>query len=323
MDAPKPALRIAFIGEALIDFTCTAGLNFEGHEGGALANSAIAAARLDQPTAFITQLSTDMFGERLLDNLVRNGLDTRFVLRSDAPSTLAFVERTPVTNRYAFYMQGTADTQWAPTQLPVLPDSCRYLHFGSISLLNDPAASRITEFVEAQKGQRIVLFDPNVRLSLIADVEGFRMRMQRWVAACDLLKFSDEDAAVLAPGLSLSDAAAFFLKPAGQPGPRAVVVTRGGLGATVYRYGKEPIDVSAPKVEVVDTIGAGDTFAAALSVGLLEQGIEHAHQLGELPDESWRRTLRFAVTAAALNCMREGANPPLRTELRDALPDAW
>jgi len=322
-DAFKPALRIAFIGEALIDFTCTTGLNFEGHEGGALANSAIAAARLDQPTAFITQLSSDMFGERLLDNFVRNGLDTRFVLRSDAPSTLAFVERTPVTNRYAFYMQGTADTQWAPAQLPVLPDSCRYLHFGSISLLNEPAASRITDFVEAQKGQRIVVFDPNVRPSLIAHVDGFRTRMQRWVAACDLLKFSDEDAAVLTPGLSFDDAAAFFLKPAGQSGPCAVVVTRGGSGASVYRYGKESIHVSAPKVEVIDTIGAGDTFAAALSVGLLEQGIEQVQQLSDLPDEGWHRTLRFAVSAAALNCTRAGANPPLRTELRDALPDTW
>ena len=322
-DALTPALRIAFVGEILIDFTATAGLAFEGHEGGALANSAIAAARLDQPTAFITQLSTDLFGERLFDNLVNNGIDTRFVLRSDAPTTLAFVERTPVTNRYAFYMQGTADTLWAPALLPVLPDSCRYLHFGSISLLNEPAASRITEFVEAQKGQRIVVFDPNVRPSVIADVDDFRRRMQRWVAACDLLKFSDEDAAVLAPGLSLHEAADFFLKPEGQPGPRAVVVTRGGLGATVFRHGREPIEVSAPQVEVVDTIGAGDTFAAALSVSLLEQGIEHAQQVSDLPDDSWRRTLRFAVTAAALNCTREGANPPLRAELRDALPGAW
>ncbi len=323
LDAPRPALRIAFIGEALIDFTATSGLKFEGHEGGALANSAIAAARLDQPTAFITQLSTDLFGERLLDNLVRNGLDTRFVLRSDAPSTLAFVERTPVTNRYAFYMQGTADTLWSPAQLPALPDSCRYLHFGSISLLNEPAASRITDFVEAQKGQRIVVFDPNVRPSLIADVSDFRVRMQRWVAACDLLKFSDEDAAVLTPGLSLLDAAAFFLKPAGQPGPRAVVVTRGGLGATVYRLGRVPIDISAPKVDVVDTIGAGDTFAAALSVGLLEQGVERTLQLSELSDDDWRRTLHFAATAAALNCTREGADPPTRAELRQTLPDAW
>ncbi|RZL68044.1 MAG: carbohydrate kinase, partial [Variovorax sp.] len=107
-------MRIALAGESLIDFTSTSssGLAFEGHEGGALTNSAIAASRLGQPTGFITQLSNDMFGERLLRHLKDNGVDTRFVLRSDAPSTLAFVERLPTTNRYAFYMRGTADTLW-------------------------------------------------------------------------------------------------------------------------------------------------------------------------------------------------------------------
>ncbi|RZI93315.1 MAG: carbohydrate kinase [Variovorax sp.] len=311
-------MRIALVGESLIDFTCTSGLAFEGHEGGALTNSAIAAARLGQPTGFITQLSTDLFGERLLQHLEGNGVDTRFVLRSDAPSTLAFVERLPTTNRYAFYTHGTADTLWAPAELPVLPESCRFLHFGSISLLAEPAAARIAELVEAQQGQRIVLFDPNVRPSLIPDMAAYRARLPRWVAACDLLKFSDEDCAFIAPGLSLAAAAAYFLHLAPK-GPRAVVVTRGGEGATLYRKGRAPIDVAPPRVEVVDTIGAGDTFAAGLSVGLLEQGVERAEQLAELPDNAWGAVLRFAATAAALNCTREGCDPPTRAELQAAL----
>lgn len=311
-------MRIAFVGESLIDFTCTSGLSFEGHEGGALTNSAIAAARLGQSTGFITQLSTDLFGERLWRHLERNGVDMRFVLRSEAPSTLAFVERLPTTNRYAFYTHGTADTLWAPTPLPALPDSCRYLHFGSISLLAEPAASRITELVEAQRGQRVVLFDPNVRPSLIADMAAYRARIPRWVAACDVLKFSDEDGAFLAPNMSLAEAAAHFLK-LGPTGPCAVVVTRGGDGATLYRTGRAPIDVAPPKIEVADTIGAGDTFAAGLSVGLLEQGVEDAAQLAVLPDERWREVLRFAATAAALNCTREGCDPPHRDALREAL----
>ncbi|RYY87387.1 MAG: carbohydrate kinase [Comamonadaceae bacterium] len=311
-------MRIALAGEALIDFTCTSGLSFEGHEGGALTNSAIAAARLGQSTGFITQLSTDLFGERLLRHLEGNGVDTRFVLRSDAPSTLAFVERLPTTNRYAFYTHGTADTLWAPMELPALPDSCRYLHFGSISLLAEPASSRITELVESHRGRRIVLFDPNVRPSLIPDMAAYRARVPRWVASCDLLKFSDEDCAFLAPGMSLAQAAAFFLERAPN-GPRAVVVTRGGEGATLYRPGRAAVDVSPPRVKVVDTIGAGDTFAAGLSVGLLEQGVERAEQLTELSDECWREVLRLAATAAALNCTREGCDPPTRAELRAAL----
>ena len=311
-------MRIALVGESLIDFTCTTGLSFEGHEGGALTNSAIAAARLGQHTGFVTQLSTDMFGERLLRHLEANGVDTRFVVRSDAPSTLAFVERLPTTNRYAFYTNGTADTLWSPEVLPALPDSCSFLHFGSISLLAQPAADRITQFVEAQRGQRIVLFDPNVRPSLIADMAAYRARVPRWVAACDLLKFSDEDAAFLTPGLSLAQAAAFFLELVPN-GPRAVVITRGGEGATLFRPGRAAIDVKPPHVKVADTIGAGDTFAAALSVALLEQGVEHAQQLTDLPDAHWGEVLLFAATAAALNCTREGCDPPTRAELRAAL----
>jgi fructokinase len=314
-------MRIALTGEALIDFTCTSGLSFEGHEGGALTNSAIAAARLGQATGFITQLSTDMFGERLLQHLEGNGVDTRFVLRSEAPSTLAFVARTPTTNHYAFYTKGTADTLWAPQELPSLPDSCRFLHFGGISVLTDPAATRITELVEAQSGKRIVLFDPNVRPSLIPDMDDYRAKQPRWMAACDLLKFSDEDAAYLAPGKSLAEAAAVFLAPraSGGRGPRAVVITRGGESAGLYRAGRAPVEVKPPKITVVDTIGAGDTFAAGISVALLEQGVEQAPQLDELSDDAWREVLRFAATAAALNCLREGCDPPTRAELQSAL----
>ncbi len=312
-----PDIRIAIVGESLIDFTATSGLNFEGHEGGAPTNSAIATARLGQAIGFISQLSTDLFGERLLKHLEGNGVDTRWVLRSDAPSTLAFVERTPLTNRYAFYTQGTADTQWNPATLPALPESCRFLQFGSIALLHEPAASRIIDLVQAQQGQRIVLFDPNVRLSLIKDLPAFRANIYRWSAYSNLMKFSDEDAAALAPGLSLAEAAASFMHS--DSGPRAVVITRGGDGATLFRRGHAPLEIQAPKITVADTIGAGDTFDAGLTVGLLEQGVEQVAQLDSLPDAKWLAVLRFAAKAAAINCTREGANPPSRAELQVAL----
>ncbi len=315
-----PDIRIAIVGESLIDFAATGGLNFAGHEGGAPTNSAIATARLGQPIGMVCQLSTDMFGERLLKHIESNGVDTRWVLRSDAPSTLAFVERTPTTNRYAFYMNGTADTQWNPTTLPVLPESCRFLQFGSISLLFEPAASRIIDLVKAQQGQRIVLFDPNVRLSLIKDLPAFRANVYRWSAYSNLMKFSDEDAAALAPGLSLAEVAASFMQT--DTGPRAVVITRGGEGATLFRRGKAALEIVAPKITVADTIGAGDTFDAGLTVGLLEQGVEQVAQLDSLPDAGWLAVLRFAAQAAAINCTREGANPPTRAELQVALDAA-
>jgi fructokinase len=308
-------MQIALAGEALIDFTGSGGMAFQGHCGGSPLNSAVACARLGLATAYITQLSTDLFGEQLLQHMHANGIDTRFVQRSDAPSTVAFVERGPQTNRYAFYSLGSADSRWAPEPLPRLPDSCRFLHFGSISLLQDPAARRITELIAANAGQRVIVFDPNIRLSLIHDLPAYRLRTQRWLAYTDLLKLSDEDAEALAPGMAHADAASTWLKA----GPRAVIVTSGGDGAVLYRADHQPMPIAAPKIRVADTIGAGDTFTAGLSVALLDHGVGQAAGLDSLPDLAWREVLQFAATAAALNCTREGANPPTLDEVKAAL----
>jgi fructokinase len=310
-------MRIALTGEALIDFTASeAGtLAFLGHEGGSPLNTAVACARLGEPTGFLTQLSTDLFGERLMRFLKRNGVITRFILRSDAPSTLAFVERTPQTNRYAFYTHGSADATWAPEPLPQLPADCRFLHFGSISLLQEPAATRITELIAANTGRCVIVFDPNVRPSLISDMAAYRARAMTWFGMADLVKLSDEDAALLAPGRPVDALAADCLKA----GARAVIVTRGSAGATLWRLGHAPLTVAAPRVEVVDTIGAGDTFTAGLSVSLLAHGIERPAQLGDLGSEAWHEVMRFAATAAALNCTREGADPPTLQAVHAAL----
>lgn len=310
-------MRIAFTGEALIDFTARGGggLHFDGHEGGSPLNAAVACARLGVPTGILTQLSTDLFGERLLAYMQMNGVDTRLVTRSDAPSTLAFVERTPATNRYAFYTRGSADATWAPHPLPALPAECRFLHFGSISLLQQPAAGRIVDLVAAHKGRCVIVLDPNVRPSLIPDMDAYRAMFTTWLSHADVLKLSDEDAALLAPGRALDALAAECLGA----GVRAVLVTRGGAGATLWRAGHAPLTVPAPRVQVADTIGAGDTFTAGLSVALLAQGVESVASLDALADSAWREALRHAATAAALNCMREGADPPDAAAVQAAL----
>ncbi|MFT3850948.1 MAG: carbohydrate kinase [Propionivibrio sp.] len=311
-------MRIALVGEALIDFAGAGNLAFQGHSGGSPLNSAVACARLGQPTGYLTQLSTDLFGEHLLNEMQANGIDTRFVTRSDDPSTIAFVQRSPTTNRYAFYAAGSADSRWQPKQLPELPETCRFVHFGSISLLQDPAASSITDFIERNAGRRVIVFDPNVRLSLIKDLAAYRRRVERWLKSTDLLKLSDEDVETLVPGASLDEAGVKLL----EAGPKAVVITRGGEGAVLYRKGCAPMPIVAPKIKVADTIGAGDTFTAGLSVALLSQGVVEAAQLGSLGDAAWFEVLRFAATAAALNCTREGANPPTLDEVLTALEGA-
>ncbi|AVS73252.1 carbohydrate kinase family protein [Paracidovorax cattleyae] len=302
-------MRAAFMGEALIDFTSSradGALGFAGHVGGSPLNAAIACARLGQSTGLLTQLSTDLFGERILDYLQRNGVDTRFVPRSAAPSTLAFVERTPQTNRYAFYAAGSADATWAPDPLPELPPECAFLHFGSIAMLQQPASARILDMVRASAGRRVVLLDPNVRPSLIADMAHYRAQVVQWAGLSDVVKLSDEDAELLAPGQPPGALAADYLAA----GAHAVVVTQGAAGATLWRTGHAPLAVAAPHVQVADTIGAGDTFTAGLSAALLSQGVGRPAQLAALDGDGWRTAMRFAATAAALNCMREGADPP-------------
>lgn len=304
-------MRIALLGEALIDFTSTGPLAFQGHPGGSPLNTAVACARLGQPTGLLTQLSSDLFGDALLEHLRANGVDTRFVVRSGAPSTLAFVEHAPGTNRYAFFRSGAADAGYAPSPLPALPPETAFLHFGSISLLQEPAAGAIEAIVAAHAGRKLVVLDPNVRRSLIPDLAAYRARFARWVGWTDLLKLSDEDVELLAPGVPPARAAGDWL----EAGAKAVVITYGASGAILHRRGAPPLEVSAPAVAVVDTIGAGDTFTAGLSVALADREVTTAGGLVDLPEAGWHEVLRFAAVAAALNCTRAGANPPRRAEV--------
>jgi fructokinase len=304
-------VRIALVGEALIDFAGQGDLAFQGHVGGSPLNAAVACARLGQPTGYLTQLAEDLLGDRILRHLEENGVDTRFVTRADGPTTLAFVARVHTTNRYVFYARGSADSRWAPCPLPTLPPEVAFLHFGSISLLQEPAASAIEGLVAANAGRRVLVLDPNVRPSQIAGPEAYRARFARWLGSADLLKLSDEDLAYLAPGRTPADAAAAWLGS----GPRVVVVTEGAAGATLYAPGRRPLHVPAFQVALSDTIGAGDTFTAGLLAGLLERGVERAGALAELGDEEWGAVLRFAAAAAALDCTRPGCDPPRRGEV--------
>jgi len=310
-------MRIAVAGEALIDFTTAGPLLFQGHPGGSPFNAAIAAARLGQATGFISQLSSDFFGKVLHETLERNGVDTRFVLTTDeaTPTTLAFADTSGSSPSYVFLAKGSADSLYAPPTLPALPDDLVFLHFGSISLLAKPAEHTITQVIGHYHPTKLIVFDPNVRKRMIADREIYKTNVHGWMSLTHLLKVSDEDVAYLEPGLEPAQAAALWL----EHGVSAVVITAGDRGATLYRPAKPPMSVAAPAVQVIDSIGAGDTFTAGLSVGLLECGVHDLHSFQAVSDDHWHTTLTFAAAAAALNCTRAGCNPPTRQEVAEFL----
>ncbi|MBS3966290.1 MAG: carbohydrate kinase [Truepera sp.] len=301
-------MRIVCCGEALIDFKATGPLAFQGYVGGSPLNVAVAASRLGVPVGFVSQLSSDMFGDAIRRAMVENGIDMSLVRQSDAPSTLAFVSELAGDVHFSFLSNGAADTLYDPQPRPQLPASVRLLEFGSISLLCEPTASAITDIVAAHQDRCAVIFDPNVRPALIHDRDVYLAQLPRWLSLSRLVKVSTQDLSWLYPDQEPARAAAEWLTH----GPQAVIVTQGWRGVSLLRAGKPTLTVPAPQVEVKDTVGAGDTFTGALMVALLEHDVT---DLATIAESDWLAILAFAAAAAAINCTRAGAQPPYRDEL--------
>ena len=303
------------MGDALIDFKETGRLAFQGFVGGSPLNVAVAAARLGEAVGFASQVSADQFGRAIRSYLQQNGVDTEFLLESDAASTLAFVGEVEGEAVFDFIATKTADVLYDPQPRQSFPDTLQMLQFGSISLLQEPAATTLTDTAAAHFERALIVFDPNVRPALIAHKADYEERLRReWLPSSHLVKVSSQDLRWLYPEKDYGEVAADWL----EHGPRAVVITDGGDGVTLYRPGKSALSVSAPTVEVVDTVGAGDTFTGALMVALLEKTETRdgdVLQLDSLADTTWREVLSYAAAAAALNCTRPGADPPTASEL--------
>lgn len=301
-------------GEALIDMlprvTAAGEEAFAPHVGGAVFNTAIALARLGAPTAFFSGISTDLFGLRLSEALAESGVDLSHVRFSDRPTTLAFVHLDSGQARYTFYDENSAGRMLAEDDLPVLDGGVEALHFSCISLVSEPCGTTYEALMRREHARRVIMLDPNIRTGFITDKGGHRARMHRMIAMADIVKLSDEDLAWFGEHGSPDDIAARWLAA----GPKIVVLTRGGEGATGYTTGIK-VDVPARPVEVVDTVGAGDTFNAGLLASLHEAGLLSKAALGTLSEDHLRAALDLAISAAAVTVSRAGANPPWRREL--------
>ncbi|MFJ8795389.1 carbohydrate kinase [Streptomyces sp. NPDC102462] len=299
---------IVVAGEALIDLVpqgTGALAQLKPALGGGPYNTAVALGRLGSPTAFCSRTSYDAFGEALLDGLRGASVDVSGVQRGTEPTTLAVATIDgDGSAAYSFYVEGTADRLFAVPA--ALPAGVRAVSFGTCSLVLEPGASAYEELMRTASGQGLfTALDPNIRSGLIADPDAYRARFRGWLPSVTLLKLSEEDAEWLG-GSPREWLAA---------GPSAVVVTRGGDGLTAFTRDGAEYSVPGEKVDVVDTIGAGDTVNAALLHGLSAQGSLSAGALAGLGADGWTRLLRFAARAAAITCSRAGAEPPYAAEL--------
>lgn len=307
---------IVHTGEALIDFIPVRDAGgktaFQPAPGGSPYNTSIAAARLEVPVEFFGKVSRDFFGDQLLDNLVSNNVGTQFLSRDDAPSTLAFVKKSATGEaRYAFFANGAADRLIRKEDLPELPEEVMALQAGSISIIADPAGAAIVNLMEREATNRVVSFDPNIRESVVTDEKAYRARLDRAIGASTIVKVSDEDLRWLFGVDDPAEAAPRLL----EKGPLLVVVTEGAQGSTAY-IGDLQVAVPAERTSVADTIGAGDSFHAAILAWLYHSGMLRRDLIASIGSSDLEAMLRFAGAVAAKTCGRAGADPPRLSEVQ-------
>lgn len=294
-------------GEALIDMLPRESKGgepaFAPFAGGAVFNTAIALGRLEVETAFFSGLSRDLFGEMLVDALEASRVDAARAVRSDRPTTLAFVTLTDGQARYAFYDENTAGRMLTPDDLPDVTD-VDALFFGGISLVVDPCGAAYEALMLREAGKRVTMIDPNIRPGFITDERAYRARIERMLAAADIVKISDEDMAWLG-----TDADAILTA-----GASLVCVTEGAKGVVAHWRGGS-VRAEAQRVQVVDTVGAGDTFNAGLLAGLSRDGLLDRAALQTLDAAKVKPALELGNAAAAITVSRAGANPPWQDEL--------
>ncbi|MBO6867500.1 MAG: carbohydrate kinase [Thalassococcus sp.] len=295
-------------GEALIDMLpreSTGGEpSFAPYAGGAVYNTAIALGRLGTKVGFFGGLSNDLFGEQLVSVLEDSHVDASFAARSDRPTTLAFVTLTDGHAKYAFYDENTAGRMLTEGDLPMLSDDVNAVFFGGISLVSEPAADTYAALCAREAGKRVIMIDPNIRPGFITDEPRYRARLDKMLAQADIIKVSDEDMEWIGvTAEQLIDGGAVL-----------VLVTRGSEGVDAVTA-KGTFRVAAQKAEVVDTVGAGDTFNAGLLAGLDEAGLLTRDALEAADQDALTPALRLGTFAAAITVSRAGANPPWRSEL--------
>ncbi|UTH31588.1 carbohydrate kinase family protein [Ectopseudomonas hydrolytica] len=304
-------------GEALFDvFIQSDGarsneLAFKAIAGGSPFNVALGLRRMGAASALFTGISSDSLGQRLRQVLRDEGVSDAYLIASDAPTTLAMVGLDAAGSpHYSFRGDGCADRQLLAKHLPTLDARVRGLHVGSFSLVVEPVAETLLTLVQREHQLRLISLDPNVRLGPAPDIARWRERIETFAGYAHLIKVSEEDLQLLYPERDPQQVAVGWLNERCQ----LVFLTKGSKGASVHsRHGHW----SAPAMAVAtrDTVGAGDTFQAALLSYLARHELDSPEALATLSQEQIDAMLHLAIEAAALTCARVGPDLPYLHEL--------
>ncbi|TQM89661.1 carbohydrate kinase family protein [Roseinatronobacter monicus] len=305
-------------GEALIDMlpieTPSRRSGFAPHSGGAVFNTAIALGRLGIKTGMLTGLSRDMFGQQLSADLKASHVDISHVIKSDRQTTLAFVQLVKGQAKYAFFDENSAGRMIMQDELPPIGESVSTVFFGGISLASEPGADTYAALAERVCEDSVIMLDPNIRSGFIRDEKAYRARLARMVRVADIVKLSDEDLDWLQPGPEPLAGKILNIQAAG---PSVVIVTFGDSGASAWLSDGLEVKVPTPKVSVVDTVGAGDTFNAGVLAQLSNFGLLKKKSIACMPSAPMAEALAFGTIVAGVTVSRSGANPPWWHELEN------
>ena len=300
-------MSIWVCGEVLIDLIPGDDGVRVAHVGGGPANTAKALARLGHDVHFIDGISSDVYGQMSRQELLDDEVKLDLALKSDKPTCTA--EVTLATNgsaSYVFTIDGTATFDFADSWLP---DASRYkpqvLHIGTLVTIIEPASSVLYDWAVKVNEFAPIVFDPNIRPSVVGDRVRYAAAVEKWAAISSVIKLSDDDVKRLYPDKSFESVAQRWISQ----GTSVVVVTRGADGLIGF-FNSGSVEVPGVKVEVADTVGAGDTVGAILVEALIEKGLEN------LTGEVLKATLHRAAVAAGITCSRKGAQPPYKHELK-------
>jgi fructokinase len=307
---------IVVCGEALFDVfrdgDTDHGYALSACIGGSPFNLAVGLARLGVPAMFFGGLSNDMFGRKLASKLAREGVDISAAPRPQVSTALVMVD---VNERgapaYTLYGSATAERALTSADLKRVPEDAAAIHVGSYCMVVEPVATILRTLIARQRCRSLIAFDPNVRLAIQPDRAVWSDAISWMLPMTDLLKISDEDISLVYPGLTPQA----FITKALQAGVALVVVTCGGAGVIAATATMTPLALPAVKVEVADTVGAGDTFQAALLSYLSRNKLLTRAALEDLDARALQAALVFASRAAAITCTRRGADLPRLEEV--------
>jgi fructokinase len=304
---------ITVIGEALVDVIVDQQGEVTSVVGGAPLNTARTIARLGVPATFLGGVSTDSFGQRIMRLLESDGVTLGLGEQVPEPTTLAIAQLDEGgAATYRFLMEGTSAAAVTPAMALAHQDpQCRALHVGTLGLVLQPLADASVAVVAAARDDQLVMVDPNCRPSVMTASPVFRDALSAVIPRADLVKVSGDDLAFLFPGLGTLEAAVRLQ----EEGDATVLFTDGANAVHVIAPGTD-IVLDVPRVPVVDTVGAGDSFSGGLLAYWMHNGLGR----GDVADvERVAEAARFGIAVAGVTCQRPGANPPHAHEV----PGGW